>query len=73
MRIKRSIAIPATIAATLAVAMGLATPAYADITTQECNNRGGTAQGRECNFYLSDYTPPPSQSFNPNNPLSFPI
>lgn len=71
MRIKRSIAIPATIAATLAVTMGLAAPAYANITTSECQNRGGTAERNECKFYLSDYTPPPAPAFDPNHPFGF--
>lgn len=61
MRIKRGIAIPVTLAATLATAMGLAAPAYAQITAQECQNRGGTVYRAECEFYVSDDPQQPQQ------------
>lgn len=54
MRIKRGIAVPTTLAATLAIAMSLATPAYAAITTLECENRGGEVDEDECVFVIED-------------------
>ncbi len=65
MRIKRRIAVLVTLAATLAAAMGLAAPAYAEITNQECLNRGGEVYRTECKVYVSDPLLQPGSGITP--------